>query len=365
MRNRIGRALIAGALMAGVLGACGDDDDEMGSATETEKPGSSDNTLEIEMVDYAYAVSGKLRPGLATITSRNTGKEFHMAAIGKLKPGKKAADLRKALESQDGPEGGGGTEGGGGAEGGGGTEGGGGGGGTEGGGSGGGEQGTAAIQLASLSQQGGEGGGGGQGGDPLAEFVEKELGTPGHLLQPGQSQSLTVDVLEEGSYVLLCFLPTEGEGVPHLAKGMVSGFEVGKGESRAKAPEADATITLGDEVEPAGVPTDLAAGEHTFKVTASGSKGKDFAIANLKEGEPFEAFDKFFESEFEKEGGPSKGAAQKAPGTIYASTLEIEPGQSIWVTVNIPSGETYFLNTTNSENQEEDSVDRFVKVNVT
>ncbi len=199
------------------------------------------------------------------------------------------------------------------------------------------------------------------------EFVETDLGTPGHILQPGQSQSITTDVLEEGSYVMLCFIPTEGEGKPHFAKGMVAGFEVGKGESKAEEPEADETITLGDEAEPTGVPADLKAGEHTFKLTSSGSKSKDFIIASQEPGKEFTAFDEFFDAEFEKEGGPAKGAAERAPGTIYANTFALEPGESLWVTVNIPSGETYFVSATNSESPEGegDTVDKFVKVNVT
>lgn len=350
MRNRVWRGLLVGALMVGTLGACGDDDDDTVAPAPDGAGESGENALEIEMIDYGYKVSGKLRPGLATITSRNTGDEFHMAGFGKLKPGKTVAELTKALEAAA-EGGGGGPEGGGGApEGGGGSR-------PEGG-----QQGAGEIKAASVSQEGeGEGGG---GGDPTAEFIEKQLGTPGHILQPGQSQSITTDVLEEGSYVMLCFIPTEGEGTPHFAKGMVAGFEVGKGESKAEEPEADETITLGDDAEPTGVPTDLKAGEHTFKVTSSGSKSKDFIVASLKEGKEFDDFDKFFIAEFEKEDGPAKGAAKRAPGTIYANTFALEPGESLWVTVNIPSGETYFVSATNTEGSD-DTVDKFVKVNVT
>lgn len=351
MGNRVRRGLLVGAVMIGTLGACGDDDDDTVAPTPDGAEQTGDNALEIEMIDYGYKVSGKLRPGLATITSKNTGDEFHMAGFGKLKPGKTVAELTKALEAAGEGEGGGG----------GGPEGGGGGGAPEGG-----QQGTGEIKAASVSQEGGGEGGGG-GGDPTAEFIEKQLGTPGHILQPGQSQTLTVDVLEEGSYVMICFLPTEGEGgKPHFANGMVGGFEVAKGESKAAAPEADATITLGDDAEPVGAPTDLKAGEHTFKITASGAKSKDFIIASLKDDKPFSAFDDFFNTELGKEGGPDKGAANKAPGTIYASTFAIEPGESIWVTVEVASGEAYFVSSTNSEGEgESDTVDKFVKVNVT
>lgn len=312
------RTVLVGALMAGVLGACGDDDDDVSSSGTTTTSGSAtgaggegENALEIEMVDHGYKVKGKLGAGLATITSTNTGEEWHMAGMGRMKAGKTVDQLVDALRA------------------------------------------TGESQ-------------GGEEQDPTADFIEEEIDTPGHILQPGQTQSLTVDVLEPGNYVMLCFLPTEGEGVPHFAKGMVGSFEVAEAESAAEAPEEDAAITLPDDAEPTGVPTEVEAGERTFKLTSSGAKGKDFIIGQLKEGEAFEAFDTYFETVFEQEGGPPKGAAKQAPGTILGSTFEIQPGQTIWMTVDLPAGDTYFVNTTNAaDDSDDDSVDKFVKVKVT
>lgn len=142
--------------------------------------------------------------------------------------------------------------------------------------------------------------------DPTEAFIEEPIDSPGHILQPGATQSITVDVLSAGNYVMLCFIPAEGDGAPHFAKGMVSGFEVEDAESGAEEPDADAEIVLPDDAEPTGVPTDLEAGEHTFKVTSSGSKGKDFIVAQLKEENAFDAFDTYFEA-FDAEGGPPKG----------------------------------------------------------
>lgn len=314
MRKRLAwPVVLAGALAAGALGACGDDDDETATATSTTAEAGAGaeggaNELSIEMVDFGYKVEGTLKPGKATVTSTNSGKEWHMAGMGRLKEGATVEALVKALQS------------------------------------------------AGDSEE-----------DPTAEFIEEELDSPGHILQPGATQSLTVD-LKAGNYVMLCFLPTEGEGSPHFSKGMVNGFTVKDGEEVTEEPTADATITLGDEADPTGVPTDLKSGKHTFKVTAEGDKGKDFIIGQLAEGKEFEAFDTYFETLFEQEGGPPKGAAEQAPGKILGSTFEIHPGQSIWVTVDIPAGETYFVGTTNSDSEdpegEEQTVDKFVKVNV-
>ena len=338
MRTRfVWRAVLVGALVAGALGACGDDDDTATTdTTAAETGGDAENTLDIEMVDYGYEVDGELRTGLATITSTNTGNEWHMAAFGKLKPGVTVEDVTTALQSAGPPEGG-----------------------------------EATLRAAAQAEggepaQGQEGGESAQGEeDPLAEFFEEEEGTPGHILQPGQTQTLTVDTLDAGNYVMMCFIPTEGEGTPHFAKGMVAGFEVAEEAAEAAEPEAEATITLDDDAEPEGVPTELDAGEHTFKVTASGTAGKDFAVGQLDEGKEFDAFDTYFEEIFEQEGGPPKGAADQAPGKVLASTFEIRPGETIWVTVDVPAGETYFVATTNTEEgSEEEAVDKFVKVNV-
>ena len=357
-RRSLWRAVLVATLMAGALGACGDDDED-DAATDTtaaEEGGaaSGENSLDIEMIDYGYKVGGELKAGLATIQSTNTGKEWHMAGFGKLKEGKTVEQLVTALQQQSGGEGEGGT-----AEAGGATE-------TT--------AAPATLRTAGAAAQAGseteteEGGGEEEGGgDPFAEFFEEEeIGTPGHILQPGQTQTLTVDTLDAGSYAILCFLPTEGEGTPHFFKGMVAGFEVVEEAADVAEPEADATITLADEAEPEGVPTELEAGEHTFKVTSSGSEGKDFIVGQMKAEEEFEAFDTYFETLFEQEGGPPKGAADQAPGKILASTFEVGPGQTIWVTVDLPAGETYFVNTTNvGEGDEEDTVDKFVKVTVT
>ena len=84
-------------------------------------------------------------------------------------------------------------------------------------------------------------------------------GNPGALMEigtfaggtgvadPGSESSADALVdLEEGTYVMLCFI--EGpDGVPHLALGMVEPFEVGPADGEvAEMPEPDATVNLVD-----------------------------------------------------------------------------------------------------------------------
>ena len=311
-RRRLRRAVILGAMAVAFAGACGDDDETTTATgsdetTTTAAAGGGDNELKIEMVDYGYKVTGTLKAGLATVTSTNTGNEWHMAGMGRLKDGATVDDVVEALKnaSPDSEE------------------------------------------------------------DPTAEFIEEEVNSPGHILQPGQKQSLTVNTLKAGKYVMLCFIPTEGDGLPHFAKGMVSGFEVEEGDSGAEEPAEDAAIVLPDDAEATGVPTELSAGTHTFKVTSEGDKGKDFIVAQLKGDGAVDAFDAYFEA-FDAEGGPPKGFAKEAPGSILGSTFQVDPGQTIWITVDIPKGKTAFVNTTNTEGDDsEETTDKVVTVDVT
>lgn len=305
--------VIVATLVVATFAACGDDDETDTAATSTTTGGQATNELDVEMIDYAYKVNGTLKSGLVTINSVNTGQEWHMAGYGRLKPGKTVADLTKALQEQ-----GGGPE-------------------------------------------------RGEQEDPTAEFIEEEMGSPGHVLQPAQRQSLTAE-LKPGNYVMMCFIPTEGEGTPHFAKGMVASFEVGDEQGGVAPPKEDAAITLPDNAEPTGVPSTVASGRRTFKLTATGAKGKDFAIGKVDPGQPNEpaTFDKYFDTVFEQEGGPPKGAAKQAPGTLYGMTFEVKPGQSVWLTAELKAGETFFVNTTNTESEsDEDQDDRFVMVQVT
>ncbi len=78
--------------------------------------------------------------------------------------------------------------------------------------------------------------------DPTTEILD-DLGLPRAFMGPGESAEVTVPNLQPGTYALICFIPTEGEGTPHLAKGMVGQLEVVAGAAPAP-PTADATYRL-------------------------------------------------------------------------------------------------------------------------
>lgn len=126
-------------------------------------------------------------------------------------------------------------------------------------------------------------------------------GNPGALLEIGSfaggtgvvdpGSESTADALvdlEEGTYVMLCFI--EGpDGLPHLAKGMVEAFEVGPaGADAAELPAPDVTVNMVDfgydanELPSSGVvelvnTSDAQAHEMTLLRLAEGKTGQDVA----------------------------------------------------------------------------------------
>lgn len=307
-------AVLAAAMMAVSLAACGDDDETAAptTTTATEEPAGSP-TVQIEYVDYAYRVSGPLVAG-GTMQLRNSGKEFHMMGVGRLKPGKTLEDLKK-LVSQGPPGGGEGEAGGEGGAGG----------------------------------AGGEGGEGGEEQDPLADVVE-EVGLPGNIMGPGGAAELTVPAFGPGNYALICFLPTEGEGTPHFAKGMIAELKVVEGE--APEPSADATYRLATGRAPEG-PTTLTAGRHTLKFEAApGSEQLEPALAKPEAGKTYADLDEAISKLFEGEGPPPKNAAAQIPGELTFNGFDLREITEFYLALDFTPG-TYLLAANDTDEEEE------------
>ena len=233
-RSRTAVLMLAG-LMAMGTAACGDDGDDESSATTTPStvaPVQGSPVVTIDMVDHAFQVSGPLTAG-GTLKISNRGSEFHMIGMGRFKPGKTLGDLQRVLaEAAAGPAGGGGgttstTAG----------------------------RATTTTTVAGSTTTTARGAttttsrsgattsttalAGEQEQDPTAEILD-EVGLPGAFMGPNESVEVTVPSLAPGTYALLCFIPTEGAGTPHFAKGMVGQLEVVAGAT-PPPPTADAT----------------------------------------------------------------------------------------------------------------------------
>jgi hypothetical protein len=103
------------------------------------------------------------------------------------------------------------------------------------------------------------------------------------ILQPGVSQSVTVNLQKPGLYIALCVIPN-GEGVPHLALGMIKPIEVVAPDyaRNPEAPKADLEVHMLDFGY--DLPSQIEAGEQTWEVFNAGAQSHELLVAKLKEG---------------------------------------------------------------------------------
>lgn len=312
-------------VLASGLAACGDggDDTESGSeepaAVTTTASATGTDAVDIVMADYSYTISGNLNAG-GTIRLSNTGKEFHMMGLGRLKPGKTLADLTTILQSfAEGPPGGEGE----------------------------GPTTTAVAGSATTTTAGATGpsttssetqgeGEGEEEGDPTLEVVD-EVGAPGAFMGPGQKAEITVPSLGAGTYALVCFIPVEGGGPPHFAQGMVGQLTVVG--AKAKAPTADATFKLEAGKAITG-PATLTAGKRVLKFEAApGGEQLEPGLVRLDANTTIADINRAFEA-FETEDDfvlPLK-AASLIPGDLIAGVFDFGSATEVYLGVNLTAG---------------------------
>jgi hypothetical protein len=221
------------------------------------------NTLTVKAGEYVYVLKGSPKAGWTQIDFQNSGVEDHMLVMFKLKKGVTAAQLKKALTSQD------------------------------------------QAALGKLT---------GTTGDPSVS------GMPG-VIGPSQ-KTTTLTQLTAGHYGIACFV-TAPDGAPHVAHGMVKVFDV-SGKSNLKPPtDGVADVTLNDTaitVPPGDVPKNL-----SVKVTNEGTAPHSFQLVKLNEGKTLDDAYTYFNTLLEtgKADGEAPavlvgGVATVAPGgTAY------------------------------------------------
>jgi hypothetical protein len=153
-------------------------------------------------------------------------------------------------------------------------------------------------------------------------------GNPGALLEigafaggtgvvdPGSESTADALVdLEEGTYVMLCFI--EGaDGIPHLAKGMVEPFEVGPADGDvAELPEPDVTVNMIDFAYDAN---ELPASGVVEIVNASDTQAHELSLLRLAEDKTAEDAAAFFAGE----------AAGPPPFSAIGGLQALMPGAS-------------------------------------
>ena len=271
----IARVALVVALAGGVLAACGDDDDSPTVEGSSDNGSSSgDADVTIDMAEYSYKVSGDLPAG-GTLHLKNSGKQLHMVGIGKLAPGKTAQDAVQAIESESEED-----------------------------------------DAATLS----------------------EVSKPSSIVGPGQESDVTAASFGAGSYVLLCFLPVEGEDTGHFVKGMVGSLTVT--DEKADAPDADATYTAAPGKAIEG-PDELEAGYQVLEIHRSDDgEGLEPGLIKLDDGTSVEEFATAMSS-FD-DGPLPKGAADKLPGKLVTLFHDFGPDSSVFLGVDLEPG-TYVL----------------------
>lgn len=174
------------------------------------------------------------------------------------------------------------------------------------------------------------------GGKTMADFMAA-LANPGpppewmvamggpNGAPPGGEANATL-ILEPGSYVLACFIPSP-DGVPHMAKGMSLGLEVQPADAPAAAvPAGDIGLTLMEySFALSQTPT---AGTHTFTVTNQGKEAHEVVLVQLAPGVTMDQAVAWFEG---GEQGPPPvapvgGLSGMNPGQVQNFTADLAPG---------------------------------------
>lgn len=173
------------------------------------------------------------------------------------------------------------------------------------------------------------------------------MGGPG-LHSPGRTGAVTVQ-LEPGTYVLECYVKTEGE-VFHSAMGMATELTVTAAASDAVEPEATMELTLSSETG-IGMPDEVRAGQHVVAVHFEDQTaydhflGHDVHLVRLDDGTDEQALADWMDWT------GSGDLAEPTPATFVAGIqdmpagstgyihVELEPGDYAWVSeVPDPAG---------------------------
>lgn len=156
--------------------------------------------------------------------------------------------------------------------------------------------------------------------------------------EPGQTIEATV-TLEPGNYILVCWIPSPGPPVPHVAKGMIQQLTVTAAGAptttmaTAYAPDAapDVRLELADYAFKFSKP--LTAGTHTIQVVNTGPQEHEAVFVKLVPGKTMGDVDAWFVGGMQ---GPAPmmaapGMAALAKGRTGTFTTTLTPGRYVVV----------------------------------
>jgi len=162
-----------------------------------------------------------------------------------------------------------------------------------------------------------------QAGGPLPAWAVA-VGGP-NAAPPGGEANATL-VLDAGNYAVACFIPSP-DGVPHIAKGMVTEMVVQPATAPVAAlPAGDIQLTLLEySFAFSATPT---AGTHTFTVTNEGKEVHEVVLVKLAPGMTAAQVGAWFEGgeQGPPPGLPIGGLSGMSPGQVENFTATFEPG---------------------------------------
>lgn len=237
-----------------------------GTTTDTgaePEPAATENRVEVVMSDYDFSTEGEARVGDLIIDFVNSGEQLHHGIIGRLDEGKTLEDVEKFLQK-------------------------------------------------------------GSQGPPPPWFDDSPIDMT--LLTPGETGGIVLDA-QEGTYVLLCFMP-DPKGKPHVAHGMYQTFDVVAGDDVASI-EPDAQVSMTEEGAEA---PELSAGASIVEVTNDAEEPGEVFVAQIAEGKSLDDVEPWF----------MKGQKGPAPATFYGGTHQFGPGESVKLALTLDPG-TYSI----------------------
>ena len=152
---------------------------------------------------------------------------------------------------------------------------------------------------------------------------------------PGQTIDATL-TLDAGNYILVCWVPSPGAPVPHMAKGMIQPLTVTEkgGVTQAGAPVSylpesapDVHLELFDYGFKLSKP--LTAGKHTIHVMNIGTQEHEAVLMKLVPGKTMKDADAWFESGMKGPSPlePAPGMAGLGKGRTGTFTTNLAPGK--------------------------------------
>jgi hypothetical protein len=169
---------------------------------------------------------------------------------------------------------------------------------------------------------------------PGAEMTVSQLMGGVGAVAPNGSAQVVIN-LPAGEYVIICFIPSPSDHVPHLAKGMLKTLTVQETSVATEEPKAELTVAMKDFLY--DFPETLPAGHRIIKVVNNGPEAHELNLLRLEEGKTLDDVNQYLATPdgpppFAPVGGMN-GLGVGGAGYIE---LDLEPGTYVAI-CNIPS----------------------------